>query len=354
LIRALHAQDLGADVTLLLAGGPGPLAHLRRFPSVRLRSRLLPALMTAGQVEIHRQCRRLKLDVVHDPTGVTPFLFARRHARTVVTVHDVFARSIPGYSSRLDSLIYKYWLPHVLPSVNAVITVSQHSQGDILKFLAPASDRVHIIPYGVTSLFRPLSPQAVERVVMCHLGIDRPYVLFVGALTQRKNVSRIVRAFARIKEKHPHMLLVLAGPRSWKQTPLEPLLKELDLQEHVHLTGPLTDAELPALYNGAQLFAFPSLYEGFGLPLLEAMACGTPVVTANTSSLPEVAGDAALLVDPYDVEAIAGAMRRVLEDSELAEKLPERGLARAAQFSWKRTARATVKICEQVLGHDTA
>jgi len=144
-------------------------------------------------------------------------------------------------------------------------------------------------------------------------------------------------------------LVIVGAPNFWKSSPVAESVEKLGLKSCVHFTGYIPEGDLPALYNGADLFVFPSLYEGFGLPVLEAMACGTPVITSNTSSLPEVAGDAALLVDPYDVDAIAEAMRRVLTDLNLAGELRVKGLARASEFSWERTARETLAVYEKVL-----
>jgi glycosyltransferase involved in cell wall biosynthesis len=205
-----------------------------------------------------------------------------------------------------------------------------------------------VIPEAAGRQFRPLSDGEIQPALQRY-DLGGPYVLYVGALTARKNVPRLLQAYARLRTWSTTWSLVIAGARNCKSAPIFRAVQELGLQEHVHFTAFVADEDLPALYNGADLFAFPSLYEGFGLPVMEAMACGTPVVTANTSSLPEVAGNAALLVDPYDVRAIAGAMRRVLEDGDLAQELRERGLARAAQFSWERTARATVTVYESVL-----
>jgi glycosyltransferase involved in cell wall biosynthesis len=180
-------------------------------------------------------------------------------------------------------------------------------------------------------------------------GLNEPYILYVGALTLRKNIARALEAFAELNSSHPGLCFVLAGPSTWKKTPIASLLERLGITERVLLTGPLTDDDLPALYNGADLFVFPSLYEGFGLPPLEAMACGTPVVTSNASSLPEVVGDAAITVDPYDVDALSGAMRRVLTDPCLRDEMRQKGLARASGFTWERTARETVSVYRQVL-----
>jgi len=300
---------------------------------------------------IGRRARELKLDLIHDPTGTAPLYFAQQHTTTVTTIHDVFAWTLPGHSSLLDNLIYKHWLPYSSPRTDAIITVSTQSQADILKYLLPEPEKINIIPYGVAPIFRPNRSNYSEPVLYNKFGISRPYVLYVGALTQRKNLVRLLQAFKKVSSCYPELLLVLAGPRSWKQSPIESTIVELDLAKDVLLTGPLTDKELPELYNGADLFVFPSLYEGFGLPVLEAMACGTPVVTSNTSSLPEVAGEAALLVDPTDVEALANAMIRVLADPVLAARMREQGLCQASQFTWERTARETVSLYERTLAN---
>jgi glycosyltransferase involved in cell wall biosynthesis len=210
---------------------------------------------------------------------------------------------------------------------------------------------VSVIPLAAGRHYRPLDEAEIYPALKRH-HIEFPYILYVGSIEPRKNLPRLLVAYAHLRRRgSTRWRLVVAGPRKWKSGPVYDAVARLELAEHVHFAGFVPEADLPALYNGADLFAFPSLYEGFGLPVLEAMACGTPVVTANTSSLPEVAGAAALLVDPSDVEEIAGALRRVLEDPALARDLRERGLARAAQFSWERTARATVAVYEKVLGN---
>jgi glycosyltransferase involved in cell wall biosynthesis len=167
----------------------------------------------------------------------------------------------------------------------------------------------------------------------------------------RKNLLRLLEAYQEVRKWSQSWRLVIVGARNyWKSSPVAQKVKDLGLEGQVKFTGYIPDEDLPALYNGADLFCFPSLYEGFGLPVLEAMACGTPVVTANSSSLPEVAGEAALLVDPYIVTELAAAMRRVLEDPALAEDLRQKGLERVKQFTWEKTARETIAVYEKVLG----
>jgi glycosyltransferase involved in cell wall biosynthesis len=310
-------------------------------------SRLLPGLLTLGQVEIARLARRLNLDLVHDPTGAMPLLLTQRPR--VVTIHDVIPYIYPQTSTRLDWLIYHLWLPLAVRQATLIMTDSQQSKEDIMAHLPVQAERIGVVPLAADRRFRPLNRVEV-RPISQKYGVTGPYILYVGALGSRKNLPRLLEAYARLRQWSARWKLVIAGGRKWKFSPIFEAVERLGLEAQVHFTGYVADEDLPALYNGADLFVFPSLYEGFGLPVLEAMACGTPVVTSNTSSLPEVTGEAALLVDPYDVAAISTAMRRVLTDPELARGLRERGLARAAQFSWERTARETVAVYERVLG----
>jgi glycosyltransferase involved in cell wall biosynthesis len=354
LVKSLTMLDPRLETILLQAGGLGPVEKAGEFDTVRLAgSRLLPGLMTVGQVAINRAAQRLKLDVLHDPTGVTPFSLTNGRFRTIVTVHDVFAWSLPGHSSRLDTLIYKHWLPRVLPQVDAVITDSHQSKRDIIHFLPIEEEKVTVAPIGVDRHFRVLSTEEVQHVLGRYC-MDVPYILYVGSIAARKNLPRLLEAYARLRNWSSNWRLVIAGTRGWKSSPVYETVERLELAGCVHFTGYVEEEDLPALYNGADLFVFPSLYEGFGLPVLEAMACGAPVVTSNTSSLPEVAGDATLLADPEDVEAITEAMRRVLADRALAKELQAKGLERAEQFTWERTARETIAVYEKVLGQKIA
>jgi glycosyltransferase involved in cell wall biosynthesis len=237
----------------------------------------------------------------------------------------------------------------MLRRVDAIITDSECSQRDIAHYLQVPKEKITVTMLAAARHFRVLS-QAESAPALARAGVAPPYILYVGSLEPRKNLLRLLEAYRLVREWSPRWGLVIVGARNaWKSTPVAAAVERYGLQDNVTFTGYVPDEDLPALYNGAGLFCFPSLYEGFGLPVLEAMACGAPVVTSNTSSLPEVAGEAALLVDPYDVEAIAAAMQRVLSEPELAEDLRRRGLARAAEFTWERTARETIAVYERVL-----
>lgn len=309
---------------------------------------LLPGLLTIGQPEIAWAARQHKLDLIHDPTGTCPLLLAR--TGKVITIHDVFPYVSPKTSTTLDWLIYHFWLPLAVRGVDAVITDSTHSKADILRYFHLKSDKVTVIPAAAGDRYQPLEPAQVQSVLRRY-QLAQPYILYVGSIEPRKNLLRLLQAYARLRDDLPAWKLVIVGARNaWKSTPISAELRKLNLTSWVQFTGYVPEEDLPALYNGASLFVFPSLYEGFGLPVLEAMACGTPVITSNISSLPEVAGDAALLVDPYNVDEIAAVMRRVLSDPDLCADLRHRGLERAKEFSWERTARQTLEVYRKVLG----
>ena len=349
LTRALSADTSGLELVLLAAGGIGPSVGAYGRLGVALPGcGRLPGLLTLGNLVIPARAWQHALSLVHDPTGVTPFLLGAGRARTVVTVHDVFAWSIPGHSTRADTLIYRHWLPRVLPRVNAVITVSQASKADIVRHLGVPADKVHVTYEGVGHSYGRASVEQVSKV-RAQYGLPDGYLLFVGSVEPRKNLDRLLRAYDQLRQAGQRRPLVVVGAQRWGHCGIMETVNKLDLEQHVIFTGYVSDEDLPAIYSAADLFVFPSLYEGFGLPPLEAMACGTPVVCSNASSLPEVVGDAAITVDPYDVEALAEAMRRVLSDADLADDLRQRGLERAAGFTWERTARETVEVYREVL-----
>jgi glycosyltransferase involved in cell wall biosynthesis len=349
LTRALAALPGGHEVLLLAAGSTGALTEGNNLRSVPLFGcSRLPGLVTLGNVLIPWKARRLQVDIVHDPTGVTPFLFGAGGARTVVTLHDVFAWSCPGHSTAMDTLLYRYWLPHVLPRVDAVITDSQASKTDVIRYLKVPHDKTHVIYGGVSASYRPISVDETARTASRY-GLPQGYILFVGSIEERKNLRRLLQAYAWLRQRGEERPLAIVGPRKWKYAHILQTVEELGIGDQVIFTGYVPEEDLPTLYSGADLFVFPSLYEGFGLPPLEAMACGTPVVCSNTSSLPEVVGDAAITVDPYDVKALADAMHRVLSDAALREELRAKGLARAKMFTWEKAARETLAVYEKVL-----
>ena len=353
LIQALQRRDVA--ITSLHAGKkPHILKNIKETLSGKQALRavelpgagLLPGLLTLGQVEIGWLGKRKQLALIHDPTGVMPLFLTG--SRRVATIHDVVPYIYPKTSTKLDKLIYHYWLPLAVRRLDAIITVSEQSKRDLIRYLPVKSEDIVVIPEAAGANYRLLNRKEIKPI-LTRYNIDFPYILYVGSLESRKNLPRLLEAYARARQKVPQWKLVIVGARKWKFTPIFETVQRLQLEPHVHFTGYVEEEDLPAVYNGADLFVFPSLYEGFGLPVLEAMSCGTPVITSDCSSLPEVAGKAALLIDPYDVEAMGEAIQEVLLNPTLAASLRVKGLARAKKFSWERTAQETIAVYERVL-----
>jgi glycosyltransferase involved in cell wall biosynthesis len=308
---------------------------------------LLPSLMTLGNVLMPGAARHHHLDVIHDPNGVAPFLGPARGAKRVVTIHDAFAYIYPQTHNRLDNWRFRWHLPSASRRASAVITVSESSRRDLMQYLHLPLEQVHVTPEGVDPRF-VMTDLAAQQSVRDRYRLAGRYLLYVGGLNDRKNIARLLEAYARVCQYHPDVTLVIAGKRQWQTAGIEQTFQRLQLDDRVLFTGYVDDADLPALYSAAEAFVFPSLYEGFGLPPLEAMACGVPVITSNVSSLPEVVGDAALLVDPLDVNALANALTRVLTDTQLRADLRGKGFQRARVFRWDRTARDTLQIYQSL------
>lgn len=350
LLRALAAQPGAPEIVLLTTEAEDKHGLWPEFEHHALPGcRLLPALMTLGNAAISQATRRYRLDIVHDPNSIAPFLGPGMGARRVTTIHDAFSFVCPETQSRLDNWRYRRMLPAAIRHTDYVITNSRQSFSDIAQHLQVPDTKMSIIPYG---MHRRLSrvPAGRERDdILARYGVKPPYILYVGGINARKNIARLFEAYAQIRAGRPEITLVIGGQRQWRVAEIDATFQRLDLGPHVHFTGYLPHDDLPALYSAAEAFVFPSLYEGFGLPPLEAMACGAPTITSNVSSLPEVVADAALTVDPYDVGALAAAIERVLGDARLRDELRRRGFARAAQFTWGRAARETLDVYRQVL-----
>lgn len=341
LIEALTALPNSPQIVLLLAGGLGPLAKLGLEHITLKGCERLPGLLTYGNILIRQTAVRLKLDAVHDPTGITPFLLGTGKAHSVVTIHDTIPLSFPGVSTHLDTLVYRHWLPQRLPHVDTIITVSAASKRDIVQYYRVPEAKITHIPEGTD-----YQPCASAHVAQAHTRYKLPerYILFVGSVEERKNLRRVLEAFHLLRQRSIPQKLVIVGAQKWRFTGILETFEKLELENDVVFTGYVEEGDLPALYTGADAFVFPSLYEGFGLPALEAMACGVPVVSSNLSSLPEVVGDAGLLIDPYDTQAIADALYRLLNDIELHKSLRAKGLARAQNFRWSTTAQLTTQL----------
>jgi len=285
------------------------------------------------------------VDLFH---GTDHLLPPFRRIRSVFTVHDVIPKLFPEFHLPLNRWYLTLMFPRFLRSADAVIAVSQCTKQDTMRLYGVPEEKISVIYEGVDPRFHPVRDAEVLRQARSRYHLPEDYILYVGTIEPRKNLVRLLEAYHALKQKGYGHKLVFVGAKGWLYQPVFDAMRALGLEGDVILPGYITDEDLPAIYAGASLFVFPSLYEGFGLPPLEALASGVPTIVSDASSLPEVVGDAALQVPPTDTGALAGAMERVLSDAALAERLAAAGPERAALFTWEKAAEETVALYREV------
>ncbi|MFQ6077941.1 MAG: glycosyltransferase family 4 protein [Thermodesulfobacteriota bacterium] len=286
-----------------------------------------------------------KIDIFHSPYEFLPKV---KHARTVVTVHDVTFLKHPEYlNSEFVELLTRR-IHYIAEKADRIIAVSENTKRELVAHTRLPQDRVIVIREGVNEHFHPIRDKMRIKKIAQRYGITGPYILFVGAADEDKNLLRLAQAFAQLRQEHKDLQLVFAGELSWQYRRLKEQLIDLKVEKGLVFTGFVAYEDLPVLYTGAEVLAMPSIHEGFGLPALEAMACGTPVLCSDVASLPEVVGDAGLLVDPYSVEEIAQGLRRLLRDEDLAISCIEKGLARAKLYTWSSAARRVLEVYREL------
>lgn len=348
LLQALGQIDPGRDRYLLYSNGR-PTALPPLPPNFELRSIPFPRLWThirlATEMALHAP------DLLFVPAHVLPIWSP---PRAVVTIHDLGYLHYPAahpLSRRLYLRLSTRWNAW---RATRILADSEATRRDIVTYCQVPATKIDVAYLGVSPRFVPVEDQTRLRSTAARYGIDGPYLLYVGTIQPRKNLLRLIDAWAAYVASVPSapVTLVIAGKRGWLTEQIERRAAERGIVDRVRFTGYVADDDLPALLSGALAFLLPSLYEGFGLPVLEAQACGTPVLTSTTSSLPEVAGDAAVLVDPADTTAIRDGIAGLIEDADLRDRLRVRGLARVAAWSWERTARQTLATFKAALGED--
>lgn len=286
--------------------------------------------------------RAVRADVLHSTTAYLPVWAP---CPSVLTVHDLAIYRYPEAFRRFNRTVGVRLFERSVRRASALIAVSRATRDDLVALLGVPAARITVIPEAADPIFQMAPAADTVAAVRARYGLHRPYVLSVATAEPRKNLIRLVEAYASCAATLPDPpLLAVVGAAGWLSERLWGRLRELAAQGRARITGYVPRADLPVLYAGAAAFAYPSLYEGFGLPVLEALACGTPVLTSDRSALPETAGDAALLVDPTSVDALARGLIRLLTDPSLAATLRARGPAQAARFSWEHTARATLAV----------
>ena len=346
LVEALARIDISGDQLVLLQSRKDhtPLDHDRQFSRVSLWT---PSHHRLEQVSMRFEISRLHLDLLHSPDFIPPFW---RNCRSVITVHDLAFLLYPHFLTN-EAARYYGQIDQAVRHTDHIIAVSESTRRDTINLLGVPERKITVIYEGANPIYCPMDKEVARRHVQDMYGLGEPYILFVSTIEPRKNLPGLLQAFRKLRDdyKRPETL-VLAGGRGWLSEEVYDTIDRLNLNEHVRLLGRVPSEHLVYLYNAAQTLVHPSFYEGFGLPPLEAMHCGTPTIVSNVSALPEVVGDAALLVDPNDIDGLTVAMWRVLTDDQLRASLVEKGLKRAQTFSLERAAQQTLEVYHRVAG----
>jgi glycosyltransferase involved in cell wall biosynthesis len=310
---------------------------------VPLSDRALAILWHRLQLPLWVELATGPVDIFHSPDFVLPPV---RRAKTIVTVHDLsFIRYPQCADANLRAYLNKV-VPRSVHRADLILADSQSTKDDLVELLGVDARRIEVVYPGVEKRFRPIEDQALLEKVRKRYNLPPRFILGLGTLQPRKNFTGLIRAFADLRFAISNLHLVIVGGKGWLYEEIFATVEHLGLGKKVVFPGFVADEDLPALYNLADLFVFPSLYEGFGLPPLEAMACGTPVVTSNASSLPEVVGEAGLIVAATKVEDLAETMQRVLGDNALRERMIAKGVDQARKFTWKEAASRLLSLYE--------
>ena len=349
LVDAMLAQDTRTSYSLLTSGRateahPFPdaenvVGHNILIPDryltilwYRWRLPLPPARLFTGPVDIY-----------HGPDFVLPPLPKR--IRKVVTIHDLAFLEHPEYAVPSLADYLKKVVPEAVAQADIVATVSQEVSHTLIEHFHTSPDKLSVVPNGVGPHFRRITDPVLLGATRHKFGLQSPFVLGVGTLEPRKNHIGLIKAFHKAQQqKDGPQMLAIAGGHGWLYEETRQLVADLKLEKKVLFLGRVSDLELVTLYSMADIFAFPSFFEGFGIPPLEAMACGCPVITSNVSALPEVVGDAALLINPHDSDALADAMLTLLHDESRRDELRQKGYQRVKNYTWAESARKMLAI----------
>jgi glycosyltransferase involved in cell wall biosynthesis len=333
---------------LLLAGPDGPAALPHLPGNFRWLEERSPGYSLRELVSVARSLRRERVDLFHAPHYVVPFALP---CPFVVTVHDLIHLRFPEHRSRLELAYARTMIGRAVRRAERVIAVSRSTAEELSASFPAAAGKLEVIPNGVDEVFRHPPSDAETRSALAGAGLEPGYLLFVGNPKPHKNLERLLAAYRRLLDRRPAAPpLVLVGEREGVRSPVASWIARAGLEGRVRRLGHQPAGQLPALYRGASMLLQPSLWEGFGMPVAEAMAAGTPVVAGARGALPEVAGDAALLVDPEDTEALCRAISQLLDDPARRAELGDRGRARAGAFHWDDCARRTLEVYRRALG----
>jgi glycosyltransferase involved in cell wall biosynthesis len=357
LVAAMLEQDQSNQYTLLTSGRPTaehpfPTTDNARGRSILIPDRYLNILWYRWRVPLPATLFSGQTDIYHGPDFVLPPL--SRKVRKIVTVHDLAFLEHPNYAVPSLAAYLRKVVPDAIKEADVITTVSHEVSRTLVAHFQAPSEKLIVVPNGVATYFRRITDPILLGATRHKYHLKHPLVLAVGTMEPRKNHLGLIKAFyqAQRRKNGPAMLAIAGGP-GWLYDETRNLVAELHLERKIRFLGRVSDLELITLYSMADVFAFPSFFEGFGIPPLEAMACGAPVITSNTSSLPEVVGDAALQVDPHDIEALSNAILRLLDDEALREELRQKGYEQIKHYTWAASARKMLTIYQKLYNGET-
>lgn len=330
-----------------IEGRSQPIPELTHLPtsSVKLDYKPWRMAVLAGQVARVPFNRWVPPSEVFHATE--HLLVPLKGVKTVLTVHDLIYKLFPQHHKRLNYWYLNLAMPLFVRRADAIIAISEATKRDLIQHYSTPPEKIHVIYEAAAPHFSPAIPEAIAHARQRYHLPER-YVIVVGTIEPRKNYPRLLRALTQVRKDHPDLALVVVGSKGWLYENFFREIEGLNAQSWVIFPGFVDDADLPSVYSGATLMAMPSVYEGFGLPILEAMACGVPVVSSNQASLPELGGDAALYADPYNETAMAETILGLLNNPSQQATLREKGIRQAAQFSWDQAARQTLALYDQL------
>ncbi len=347
LIEALAQIDSVNEYTLYVTTAAACDRFQQRWPNFKVHRTLPHTPLIRIPLTLSAELRKHPVDVLHVQFTAPPFC----PCPVVVSIHDLSFEHLPQTFNRRSRTQLRLTVRHSARRATRILTLSEHTRRDVIDTYRIAPDKVTAIPLAAPAHFGPITYDKELQRVRHTYGIEGDYVLTVGSIQPRKNLVRLIKAYAALRGAHSSNRspkLVIVGKCAWLYDETLRALDDTGVRDSVVLTGYVPESDLPALYSGALCFVYPSYFEGFGLPPLEAMKCGAPVIVGNATSLPEVVGEAALKVDPFDVSAITAAMDQLMNNSELRRELSVKGQARAKMFDWNDTARRTLAVYEEV------
>ena len=342
LIEALAEVDTQNRYTLYVTRQEAIDRYARRWPNVSIRKTLPHTPLIRIPLTLAAELRRRPVDILHVQYTAPPLA----PCDTVVMIHDLSFEHIPETFKRRSWMQMRITVRRTARSASHILTDSEYSRQDILRTYGLPPERVTTTPLAASSRFKPVN----DRQVLDKYGISGDYILAVGSIQPRKNIARLIRGYTRMLSQHPGNVprLVIVGKRAWLFEDTIRAAAVSSANDKILFTGYVPENDLAALYTGALCFAYPSYFEGFGIPLLEAMRCGAPTITSDRTCFPEVVGDASLIIDPFDEYSIADGLWRMISDAALREQLRSRGFVQSSLFDWRQTARLTLGVYEQV------